>query len=68
MLVAVPDGVGAIPVPFVESVPSADNGLAQFRHCPDIVPGPPQSTLMDQTQSRLSDDAIPRLVEAVPAV
>ena len=27
----------------------------------------PQSTLMDQTQSRLSDDTIPQLVEAVPA-
>ena len=68
MLVAVADGVGTIPVPFPESIPSADNGLAHFRYCPDIVPGPPQSTSMDQTQSCLSDDAIPRLAEAVPAV
>ena len=41
--------------------PSLD--IAQTRS-----PGPQQSTLMDQTQSRLSDDAISQLVEAVPAV
>ena len=35
-----PVGVGTIPVPFLRSIPSADNGQAQFRHGPDMIPGP----------------------------
>ena len=57
-----PVGVGTIPVPFLQSIPSAETGLAQFRHCPGLVPGPPWATMVHQTQSRLSDDAIPQLV------